>query len=109
MHPTAAEIGYLVMQITVFGSASTEDVIITESVVVIDRQDSALFNLFSQNGVGFQSERVGREVGKVHLEEKVEVAVPLVGIGGGHAIDEIDADVAEAGLLGPVNALKGML
>ena len=59
MHPTAAEIGDLIMQITVFLGALAEDVIITKGVVVVDGRYLSLFDLFGQNGIGFQGECVG--------------------------------------------------
>ena len=48
---------------------------------------------------------MGQAVG----EENVQIAVPLLGIGSRKAIDEVDADVCEAGQLGPIEALLGMV
>ena len=36
-------------------------------------------------------------MGEVVSEENVQILVPLLGIGGGQAIDEVDTDVCEAG------------
>ena len=48
---------------------------------------------------------MGETIGK----ENVQILVPLIGVGGGEAIDEVDADVLEASLFGPVEALLGMM
>ena len=109
VHPRKAEVGDLVMQIAVFGGTSAKYVIVAQGIFLDDGLRFAQFDLLGQYGIGFQGKRVGREVGKTQFEEKVEVAVPLLGIGGGQAIDEVDADVAEAGLFGPVEALPGMV
>ena len=42
------------------------------------------------------------------LEKDVEVAVPLVGIGGGETVDEVEAEVVETSLFGPTDTLAGM-
>ena len=108
VHPTAAEVGDLVMQITVLGSATAKNLIIAQGIVLVDGWHLAQFDLFGQDGVGLQGERVGREVGEVQFEEKVEVTVPLLGIGDGEAINQVDADVTEACLFGPFDALSGV-
>ena len=48
-------------------------------------------------------------MGQAVCEEDVQILVPLFGIGGGQAIDEVDADVAETNLFGPVEALAGVM
>ena len=93
VHPTAAEIGNLIMQITVFGGAATKDFVIAQRVLLIDGQGFPLFDLLGQDGIGFQSESVCREVGKVVGKENIQISVPLFGVGGGQAINQVDANV----------------
>ena len=68
------------MQVPVFGGTFTEDFIIAQGILLVDGWYLAQFDLLGQDGVGFQSQSVGREVGETQLEEKVKVAVPLFGI-----------------------------
>ena len=77
MHPAAAEIGDFVMQIAVFLGAVAEGFIIPQGILLVERQGFAQFDLFGQDGIGLQSEGVGRKVGKIVLKEEVQIAVPL--------------------------------
>ena len=48
---------------------------------------------------------MGETIGK----ENVQVLVLLPGVGGGEAIDKVNADVLEASQFGPVEALLGVM
>ena len=97
------------MQETVFLGAAAEDVVVAQSVVVADGQGLALFDLLGENGIGFQGQSIGREVGQVVTEEKVKIFVPLRCVGSRQAINQIDADIAETRLLGPFDAILGVI
>ena len=45
---------------------------------------------------------------EIQFKKLVEVLAPAVGVGGGQAVDQVDADIIEARLFGPLDALKGM-
>ena len=46
---------------------------------------------------------------KTCLKKQIQVAIPLVSIRGGKAIDEVDADILETSVFGPLEALPSMV
>ena len=46
LHPTAAEIGNLIMQITVFGGVQAKDFIVAQGILFIDGRHLSQFDLF---------------------------------------------------------------
>ncbi len=48
-------------------------------------------------------------MGQVILKKEIKVAVPLLGVGGGQTINQVDANIFKTSLFGPIEALAGVI
>jgi hypothetical protein len=74
------EVGNLVVKKAGFLGKTTEDLIVAQGIFFIDGHHLPHLNLLGKDAVGFQGQSISGKMRDVHLEEKLEVPMPLLGI-----------------------------